>query len=159
MKKFNIDADGLSWNSIRAKLQGLTLISYQIPNNQNLTCTWCLRLIAEQGCVVTLSSKTGDLDGWQEVGFIKVSLEENHFFDSGISTFNPIDNFEISSARLIIYKCDEYYSECGIVLVNKQGLSITISTSPAPGAVSVDAYFNKGAFSPEFKINDCSINE
>ncbi len=159
MKKFNIDANGLNWNSIRAKLQGLTIIAYQIPNNQSLACTWCLRLIADNECVVTLSSKTGDLDGWQEVGFIKISIEESHFFGSEISSLNSIENFAIRSANLISYECDEYYSECGIVLVNKQGLSITIITSPAPGAVSVDAYFNKGAFSPEFKIHDCSINE
>lgn len=159
MKKFKIDADGLNWNSIQAKLEGLTLIAYQIPNQQSLACTWCLRLMADNGCVVTLSSKTGDLDGWQEVGFIKVSIGENRFSGSDSSSLESIESFEINSAKLISYECDEYYSECGILLFNKQGLSITIITSPAPGAVSVDAYFNKSTFSPEFKINECSIIE
>ena len=160
-KTFKIDAGHLEWNDIKSELIGNNIIGYQIPKQQNLTCTWSFRVITEHGTAIVLSSATGDVDGWQEAGFMKLVIKEYDLLNGendGFSFFS-IKPFFIHALELMVYSCDEYSSECCLVFINDKTLRISVSTSPAPGAVSVDAEFNEGQFSPEYLFEDCAIKK
>ena len=70
-----------------------------------------------------------------------------------------IDPFKVNDVALLSFICDEFISECGIVFSGGHGLNIIVSTSPAPGAVSVDAFFSENTFSPEFPTETCQVTQ
>ena len=75
IKKFEIDTGDINLLEIREKIIGDRIVSFSIPKSQTLECTWILRFTTEQGSTLIISSDVGSIDGWQEVGFIKVMMQ------------------------------------------------------------------------------------
>jgi hypothetical protein len=137
---------------------GSPLVGYEIPKTQSLSCAWELRLyFKEEDRFLCLSSDVGSAGSWREYGYLKCEVKQTKDIKdpSDVFEFSSIKAFKVEKIFLLINKEDDVIAECGITFQCQKGNEIIISTAPSPGAISVNADFNQGAFLPEVLLKHC----
>ncbi len=144
---------------LREFLVGSILCGYEIPNKQNLGCTWELRFYFEgKTSYLVFSSDVESAGGWEEFGYLKCELIPETERNDSEDIFKKvlIENIAIESISLLINVEEDIEAECGIVIRSSEGKEIIISTAPSPGAVSVMAPFSIDEYKPEVLIEHCT---
>ncbi len=148
-----------SWVDIKETLLNSTFTGYEIPKNQTLECAWDFRLYSSKEIGLVFCSEVTSFGGWEEIGVLKISAKEVKNIDRNpeIYTFQEIENFIVSDV-LVLESIDGGNTvECGIKLINTNKEQLLITTSPAPGAVSIDACFSNDKFNPEVSLEFCNF--
>lgn len=157
MKEFKINTTANNWGNLAKSILGASIVSYQISDKQGLESCWDLYLNLNENNCLGVSSEINTVDGWNEFGVLTVNLEEQKKGIDGFITETLEQPFKITSIRTLEYEDDDFTTECGIEIVDEKGGTIKITSSPAPGAVSVDADFNHGHYRPEFLDKHCKV--
>ncbi|MCB4434618.1 hypothetical protein LHL20_00010 [Alteromonas sp. McT4-15] len=163
MKHLSINTGDQGIKKITELVLGSKLVGFEIPKSQSLTCTWSLRLFFElkdNSIVLCCSSdvESSDSKSWQEYGYLKLEIiEEKLLSNRDKFNFCKLKPISFSKVFMLVNEEDDVVAECGLLLTNDQDEQVLISTSPAPGAISVKAEFYDGEYEPEVFIDDLRV--
>tara|TARA_R110001583_G_C5639919_1_gene407789 strand:- start:1320 stop:1805 length:486 start_codon:yes stop_codon:yes gene_type:complete len=157
MKIFTITTEDHFWEKLEKLLIDKTIISYQLPIEQSLECTWRLYINLDDGTRIEFFSEINSVDSWNEFGVLRINVLKIAKL-SGVYVENKLSiPFNISSIGIIRYKDVNYATECGVEFKSNDNGVVRIVSSPAPGAISIDAFFNEGKYRPEFLLEHCEV--
>ena len=163
MKNLSVKTGGLGIRVITELVLGSKLVGFEISKSQSLTCTWSLRLFFELKDNITVLYCSSDVESsdsksWQEYGYLKLEIiEEKLLSNRDKFNFCKLNPISFSKAFILVNEEDDVAAECGLLLTNEQDEQFLISTSPAPGAISVKAEFYDGEYEPEIFIDDLKV--
>ena len=160
MKSLPMKTGNSEFSKIIELILGSKLIGFEIPINQSLSCTWSLRLFFETCsdvlCCSSDVASAGD-GGWQEYGYLKLAItKENSLGSRDKFNFTEIKPIVFTKVSKLVNNEDDVVAECGLLLTTEQQKQVLISTSPSPGAITVEAEFYDGEYDPEILIEDLS---
>ncbi|WP_039033504.1 MULTISPECIES: hypothetical protein [unclassified Shewanella] len=157
MKYLKFSTGDVSLNIIKHILLNNRVIGYGVPTSQNLSCAWIFNLYFEGfDKTLSFSSDVASSTGWKEYGYLRMDLKPVES-NKELITYVAIEPIDISSLDILINEEDDIIAECGLILIGENKRWVVISTSPAPGAVSVKADFNTVGYKPEILLEQCSI--
>ncbi len=127
-------------------------IRIKIPENHGLDQTWYLCLYLSDGSKYVLDSMTTGVGGWDEVGSLRVTKQEEV---ANISyTEVDIASFETNSVQRIIYSTESVRAEVGLRLVDEVGKSILICAGVSAGSLTLSIPKNQKQYNPENDESD-----
>ena len=121
------------------------ITGYSLPIQQSLTSAWELTLFFNNKMVVEFSSISNQVDGWEELGALKMKFKvaSNKNLNNEVYKKIGIPEFCITDIECLYFEDDDVYIESGIIFNNDIGDQIVITTGISPGSVSVKAAFNE----------------
>ncbi len=149
--------DGMAREDI-ARLVGRRISQCMAPESHSLKTAWIFVVEFDDGSALQLDTEAIGLEGWNEVGCLRIKLLPNFKLAASEWTFQlkgwAVTDFVISSCTALIYEDATTKVESGIVLASATGRRLIITAGVPPGSVSVLLDNHQQEFDPEFELNE-----
>lgn len=143
-------------------IKGKSMCELLLPQGHSLEASWSCILDFENQIFLTFSAASTGVGGWREVGSLNIFVSTSIDWDGApwsTATRFPMGDFKVSSIFKMVIEESNFYSECGLEFISKEGSVFRIAAGVAPSSMSIEFPESKDLFAPEFSIDEYKLVE